>query len=157
MYAEDFYVRPMPDSPPIPSRKVLAPPNPRDPGRFFGRGTSRAFAAAGGGGEGGMDTGGEGSSDPPRTTEERIEQMEAQMVAMRDENVQLLEELGRARAGDKGKDPNRGRPSGPPLRKPRPDHFSIPRPPGYNPPDHGPLGQWSTDPPAPFLGGETNL
>ncbi len=98
-----------------------------------------------------MDTGGEGSGNPPRTAEERIAQMEAQMVAMRDENVQLLEELGRARAGDKGKDPDRGRPSGPPLRKPRTDHFSLPRPPNYRPPDHGPLGEWSTDPPAPFL------
>ncbi len=99
-----------------------------------------------------MDTEGGGGSAPPRTAEERIAQMEAQMVAMRDENVQLLEELGRARAGDKGKDPDRGRPSGPPLRKPRSDFFSIPRPPHYAPPEHGPLGEWSTDPPAPFLG-----
>ncbi len=55
-----------------------------------------------------MDTGGEGSGPPPQTTEERMEQMEAQMVAMRNENVQLLEELAQVRAGDKGKDPNRG-------------------------------------------------
>ncbi len=40
-----------------------------------------------------MDTGGGGSDPPPPTTEERIAQMEAQMSAMRDENVQLLEEL----------------------------------------------------------------
>ncbi len=100
-----------------------------------------------------MDTGGEGSGGPPpRTAEERITQMEAQMSAMREENVQLLEELSQARAGDKGKDPDRGRPSGPPLRKPSSNHFSIPRPPNYNPPECGPLGEWSTDPPAPFLG-----
>ncbi len=67
-----------------------------------------------------MDTGGEGSGPPPpQTAEERITQMEAQMSAMRDENVQLHEELTQARAGNKGKDPDRGRPSGPPLRKPR--------------------------------------
>ncbi len=100
-----------------------------------------------------MDTGGEGSgSAPSLTAEERIAQMKAQMIAMRDENVQLHEELIQARAGDKGKDPNQGRPSGPPLRKPRTDHFSIPRPPNYNPPEHGPLGDWPTEPPAPFLG-----
>ncbi len=100
-----------------------------------------------------MDTGGEGSSDaPPRTAEERMAQMEAQMIAMREENVQLLEELGQLRAGDKGKDRDRGRPSGPHLRKPRTDYFSIPRPPHYDPPKSGPLGEWSTDPPAPFLG-----
>ncbi len=74
------------------------------------------------------------------------------MSAMREENVQLHEELVQARAGDKGKGPDRGRPSGPPLRKPRTDHFSIPRPPHYDPPEHGPLGEWSIDPPAPFLG-----
>ncbi len=98
-----------------------------------------------------MDTGGEGSGPPPVTTEERVAQMEAQMSAMRAENVQLLEELTLIRGSDKGKGTDRGRPSGPPLRKPRTDHFSLPRPPGYRPPDHGPLGEWSTDPPAPFL------
>ncbi len=63
-----------------------------------------------------MDTGGEGSGPPPvQTTEERMEQMEAQMIAMREENMQLLEELAQARAGDKGKGLERGRPPGPPL------------------------------------------
>ncbi len=100
-----------------------------------------------------MDTGGEGSGPPPPcTAEERISQMEAQMSAMRDENVQLLEKLTQARAGDKGKDPDRGQPSGPPLRRPRTDHFSNPRPPNYNPPELGPLGEWPAEPPAPFLG-----
>ncbi len=74
------------------------------------------------------------------------------MIAMREENVQLHEELEQVRAGDKGKDPDRGRPSGPPLRRPRTDHFSVPRPPHYDPPDHGPLGEWAAEPPAPFLG-----
>ncbi len=97
-----------------------------------------------------MDTGGEGSGAPV-STEERIAQMEEQISAMRTENVQLMEELTQARAGDKGKGPDRGRPSGPPLRKPRTDHFSLPRPPNYHPPDRGPLGEWATDPPAPFL------
>ncbi len=100
-----------------------------------------------------MDTGGEGSGLPPTImAEARVLQMEAQMSAIRDENVQLLEELAQARAGDKGKDPNRGRPSDPPLRKPRTDHFSVPRPPNYDPPECGPLGQWPAEPPAPFLG-----
>ncbi len=84
----------MPDSPPFSIPKDA--PNPRNPGRFFGPGTSKLFAAAGGGDEGGMDMGGEGSGAPPRTAEERIAQMEAQMTAMRDENVQLAEELERA-------------------------------------------------------------
>ncbi len=79
-------------------------------------------------------------------------QMEAQMIAMRNENVQLLEDLAWVRAGDKGKDPDRGQASGPPLRKPRTDHFSVPRLPNYHPPDRGPLGEWTVEPPAPFLG-----
>ncbi len=150
--AEDFYMYPMPDSPPRPMRRIDEVPNPRNPGRFFGPGTSRRLAGAGGASGGAMDTGGESSDGPPpMTAEERIAQMEAQMSAMRTENVQLLEELTQARAGDKGKNPDRGRPSGPPLRKPRTDHFSLPRPPNYHPPEHGPLGEWSTDPPAPFL------
>ncbi len=148
--AEDFFVRPMPDS----------PPNPRNPGRFFGLGTSRPLAGAGGGtdpgGAGAMDTGGEGSGAPvPLPAEERIAQMEAQMSAMRTENVQLLEELTQIRAGDKGKGPDRGRPSGPPLRKPRTDHFSLPRPPNYHLPDRGPLGEWATPHPLPIH--ETHL
>ncbi len=128
--AEAFYVRPMPDSPPVPPRRAAYAPNPRDPGRYYGTGTSRLIAAAIE-----MDTGGEGSGPPlVPTAEERVVQMEAQMIAMREENVQLLEELAQARAGDKGKGPERG------------------RPPHYNPPERGPLGEWSTDPPAPFLG-----
>ncbi len=120
----------MRDSPPIPPPRGVYLPNPRNPGRFFGPGTSRPLAGAGGGG---MDTGEEGSSAPPITAEERIAQMEAEMGAMRTENVQLLEELTQARQGNKGKDPDRGRPSGPPLRKPRTDHFSPPETPELSP------------------------
>ncbi len=87
-----FRIDPFPDSPP---RCVTQQWRRR--GEYHGRGTSRLI----GGANEGM-----GESSQP-TDADRMNQLEAQMVQMRDENVRLREELAEAKR--QGKQPERGR------------------------------------------------
>ncbi len=84
---------------------------------------------------------GAGSGPPPEPSlEEHLLQAQEQIVRMCAQEEQLREELQKM----KGKEPNWGRPSCPPYQ-PDQDRFSVPRPPGYDPPDQGPVGAWDTD------------
>ncbi len=66
-----------------------------------------------------------------------MDQLIQQVALLQDENLRLHNDVAdlRQRANQ------RGRPGAPPYR-PDPDHYSIPRPPGWGPPGHGPIGEW---------------
>ncbi len=142
---------PLPDSPPSHPGFYSGPrsENPKYPGYYTGPWTSRRIVGANSEMEG-QEAGGSGTcggAPPGLTTEERLVQAHDQIAQMCTEYNQLQAELDQARQPA----PDRGRPGRPPYR-PDPDNFSIPRPPGYAPPEQGSIGSWNKDSSPPFLG-----
>ncbi len=83
------------------------------------------------------------ATDPPI---DRTEQLIQQMALLHDENWRLQEDTTDLRQHAN----QRGRP-GAPTYRPDPDHYSIPRPPGWGPPGQGPVGEWDANEPPAFL------
>ncbi len=120
----------------------------------MGPATSRLIAGAG---EGEADMGdvedpwGGGApaqplAPPPVPPPDRVAQLIQQMALLRDENLQLHNDVA-----DLWRNANqRGRP-GAPAYHPDPDHYSIPRPPGWAPPGNGPVRDWDANKPPAFL------
>ncbi len=91
--------------------------------------------------------GGQAPQQPPAPPpDDRTDQLIWQVALLQDENLQLHNDIAdlRQRANQ------RGRPGAPPYR-PDPDHYSIPRPPGWTPPGDRPVGDWDADNPLAFL------
>ncbi len=131
-----------------------SPPNPRRPGYYPGPTTSRLIAGAGQG-EAEMgdaeDLWGNNAPQqplpqPPAPPQDRTDQLIQQVALLRDENLRLQNDIADLRQCAT----QQGRP-GAPAYHPDPDHYSIPRPPGWAPPGNGPVGDWDADKPPAFL------
>lgn len=88
----------------------------------------------------------------PDTTNDQLQQLMRQMAQLRDENVQLRDDL----LDLQNRQQQRGRPGAPPYR-PDPDHYSISRPPGWVPLGQGPVGEWDVNDEPAFLGSKPIL
>ncbi len=86
------------------------------------------------------------SQQPPAPPPDRMDQLIQQVALLRDENLRLQNNVADLRQCAN----QRGRPRAPAYR-PDPDHYSIPRPPGWTPPGNGPVGDWDADEPPAFL------
>ncbi len=132
-----------------------SPPNPRYLGYYSGPATTRLIAGAGPGEADMEDVANTWDNhapqppapeQPPPPPPDRTDQLIQQVALLRDENLRLQNDVAdlRQRANQ------RGRPGAPPYR-PDPDHYSIPRPPGWMPPGQGPIGEWDDNDPPAFL------
>ncbi len=90
--------------------------------------------------------GGAPAQPPAPPPEDRMDQLIQQVALLWDENLRLQNDVTDLRQ----RATQRGRP-GAPAYAPDPDHYSIPRPPGWLPPGQGPVGDWDADEPPGFL------